>query len=98
MWPFAAGAKRLSGDDSSASPLRQARRTRDEFERELAVHQLRERLKLLESSMEIGEQEVDGAVAAERKAAQEGPQEKRPGRSARSEIDLIREAKACLMV
>ncbi len=78
--------------------IRQAKRARDEFDRELAMHQLRERLKLLESSMEIGDPEVDCGVSAEGKGAQDGPQATRPGKSARSEIDLIREAKACLMV
>lgn len=78
--------------------IRQAKRTRDEFERELAMHQLRERLKLLESGMEICEPEVEGAVAAERQASQDASQEKWAGKSAGSEMDLIREAKACLMV
>jgi hypothetical protein len=67
--------------------MRQAKRIQDDFDRELALHQLRERLMLLESGLSIGEQDDEGIVAVERS-----------DKRARSEMELISEAKVCLMV
>lgn len=109
--------------------IRQAKRIDDELERELALHQLRERLELLESMVDDapgqvvpkGGNRTNGTVAAVRENDQEtgrvssrgiddspGPpsigsqawlDQMNSSSSAynTSKIDLIREAKACLM-
>jgi hypothetical protein len=73
--------------------IREAKRTRDAGERDLAIHQLRERLKLLESALEGAEAEGQAATGLVVSVSQEPDEERQ-----RSPIELIREAKACLMV
>ena len=72
--------------------IRQARRMRDESEREFARHQLLERLKLLELGLagDDVDEPNESAVASVGRKMDEAQQ--------RSPIDLIRKAMTCLMV
>ncbi len=102
-------SKRVLDLPAMSLGIRRAKRTRDEFERELAVHQLRERIQMLESAAPDDHEEMSRGTAAVSEAreqeecvpiAAEPTHERSPshGSHQRSERDLIREAKACLMV
>ena len=77
--------------------IRQAKRTRDEVERELAMHQLRERLNQLEWGVVGAESDGQPPTEVTVLVSREGD-DALELQTQRSEIDLIREAKACLMV
>lgn len=72
--------------------IRQARRMRQEIDREQMVHQLRRRLELLEATL------PDEAVAAGRVSGQVPDRDGAPPARPVQLGDLVREAKACLTV